>query len=102
MKYGGSQNKLFEYLASGKPTIQTFPGKFLIIEKYDCGYVLNEQKPDELAKLIEKISDNEDIRIKKGLNARKASINYDYVNLTNKLLGVIGNVTKKENKNGQK
>lgn len=102
MKYGSSQNKLFEYLASGKPIIQTFPGKYLILEKYNCGYVLDEQKPNKLAKLIEKISKDNDDQIVKGENARKASTNYDYDNLTNKLLCIIGNVTKKENKNGKK
>ncbi len=102
MKYGSSQNKLFEYLASGKPIIQTFPGKYLILEKYDCGYVLDEQNPNKLAKLIEEISEDKDTCIKKGLNARKASINYDYLNLTDKLLNVIDNLIKRRVRNEQK
>lgn len=36
-RYGGSQNKLFEYMASGKPTISGEDGKHSVIKEYGSG-----------------------------------------------------------------
>lgn len=76
--YGGSQNKLFDYLASGKPVIQTFDSNYSIIREFDCGYVLQEQTYEKLSELILDIYSREDDLIIKGQNSLKASLYYDY------------------------
>jgi glycosyltransferase involved in cell wall biosynthesis len=52
---GSSCNKLFEYMASGKPVISTIKTGYSTIEKYNCGVELNACTPEELAKEILRI-----------------------------------------------
>ncbi len=88
-KYGQSQNKFFEYLASGKCVIQTYTTEFSILEKYNCGISAVKQKPEEIAKIIlEACKDNEKAE-QMGQNARKAAYEFDFANLTNKLIEII-------------
>lgn len=37
LKYGGSQNKLFEYMQSGKPILAGESNPFSIVNEYNCG-----------------------------------------------------------------
>src|SRR5690625_6806467 len=52
---GNSSNKLFEYMASGKPIISTVKMGYSIIDKYRCGFELENSTPEELAATILKI-----------------------------------------------
>lgn len=52
---GNSSNKLFEYLASGKPVLSTVKMGYDIIEKYGCGASVQKTEPEEIAKEIRKI-----------------------------------------------
>ncbi|MBP2664588.1 MAG: glycosyl transferase group 1 family protein, partial [Firmicutes bacterium] len=54
---GNSSNKLFEYMASGKPIISTIKMGYCILEKYQCGFSLETSTPEELAKTILKVHD---------------------------------------------
>ncbi|WP_404405219.1 glycosyltransferase family 4 protein [Jeotgalibacillus malaysiensis] len=54
--YGASLNKLFEYLASGKPVISDCEFGYDIIKSYQCGWVLNNGSEKEIAKKIVEIS----------------------------------------------
>ncbi len=89
-KYGTSQNKMFTYLASGKPIISTFPNKYDLIEKNKCGKTVN---PDNLEEYYEKIiyfynlSKNEYKKYCE--NSRKLANDYDYASLGNKLIKII-------------
>ena len=49
---GNSSNKLFEYMASGKPVISTVKMGYSPIDKYDCGISLEEDTPAALAKAV--------------------------------------------------
>ena len=51
---GNSSNKLFEYMASGKPVISTVHMGYSIIKKYNCGVELDEDTPEALAEQIMK------------------------------------------------
>ena len=52
-KYGSSQNKLFEYLASGKPIISNQKyGEYDIIDFYKCGLVKQCDTVEEYEELI--------------------------------------------------
>lgn len=88
-KYGQSQNKFFEYLASGKCVIQTYSTSYSIIDKYNCGISAKNQSPEEIADIILKICSNEALAHKMGVNARNAAYNYDFENLSKKLIDII-------------
>jgi len=90
---GSSSNKLFEYMASGKPIISTIRTGYSIIDRWGCGIELDEDTPEALAEAILHIRDmpkEEYEEICK--NARDGAVEFDYVKLSEKLLRVI-NVT---------
>lgn len=90
---GNSSNKLFEYMASGKPIISTVKMGYSIIEKYNCGIELKDSTARELAEVILKIKGLCIYDYKKlGANARKGSENFDFKILTLKLIEVLNTV----------
>lgn len=89
-KYGGSQNKNFEYLAAGKPILSTITMGYDILEKYNAGISLNTQTEQDIGGSIikfSKMSKAEYDLISR--NARNAAENYDFKILTQKLIEVI-------------
>lgn len=92
---GNSSNKLFEYMASGKPIISTVHMGYSIIKKYNCGVELPEDTPEALANEIMKFHDmDKEMLAKIGRNARKGVEDFDFKVLTGKLISVINSVTK--------
>lgn len=92
---GNSSNKLFEYMASGKPIISTVRMGYCILEKYKCGLSLKEPTPEELAQTILKIRDMTKEQYEAmGANARKGVVQFDFKALTKKLIDVIESVKK--------
>lgn len=90
---GNSSNKLFEYMASGKPIISTVHMGYSIIKKYNCGVELEEDTPKALAEEIIKFHDmSKDSREKIGRNARAGAKDFDFTVLTEKLIKVIESV----------
>ena len=89
-KRGNSSNKLFEYMASGKPVISTVKMGYCIISKYNCGISLNECTPRALADAILHIK-NLSLDEYKTIcdNARKGAKDFDFRILTEKLIEVI-------------
>jgi len=87
---GNSSNKLFEYLASGKPVISTVKMGYSIIYKYNCGFELKKNNPEELAKAILNIR-NMDLSIynEYSTNAKIAAEYFDFKILTQKLISVM-------------
>ena len=87
---GNSSNKLFEYMASGKPIISTVKMGYSIIDKYNCGLELENSTPEELAKAILKIKEMPMEEFKRiGDNAKKGAEEFDFKILTEKLIQVI-------------
>lgn len=87
-KYGQSQNKFYEYLAAGKCIIQTYKTEYNIIEKNNCGYLVENQTKEEIANKIIMASLNKKNCDEKGMNARNTAFDYDFEYLTEKLIGV--------------
>ena len=84
-KYGGSQNKLGEYIASGKPIISTIDMNYNPITKYNCGKVCLSGNPKDVANMIEMFSNMEEAEYKMYCdNALKATYDLDYTMLTEK------------------
>lgn len=90
---GNSSNKLFEYMASGKPIISTVRVGYSIIEKYNCGVELDEDTPEAIAEQIMKFHDmSMEERKKFGQNAKEGAKNFDFKVLTDYLEEVIKGV----------
>ena len=90
---GNSSNKLFEYMASGKPIISTVHMGYSIIKKYDCGVELDEDTPEALAEQIMLFHDmKSEERDQIGRNARNGANDFDFSVLTEKLIRVIESV----------
>lgn len=89
-RFGSSQNKLFEYLASGKPVLSNAKISYSIIDRGHCGVSLEESSPDALAQAVLKLYEMSPEEYRKLCqNARHAAEDYDYPRLTQKLLDVI-------------
>ncbi|NLM44751.1 MAG: glycosyltransferase family 4 protein [Clostridiales bacterium] len=87
---GNSSNKLFEYMASGKPIISTVKMGYNILDKYRCGLSLKKDTPEELAKCILEVRDMPRYKYDRMcINARKGASHFDYKILSNKLHKVI-------------
>jgi len=87
---GNSSNKLFEYMASGKPIISTVKMGYCPLEKYKCGLSLEKDTPEELAKTILKIYNMpEETYIEMGQNGKVGARDFDYKVLTQKLISII-------------
>lgn len=92
-KYGGSQNKVFEYMASGKPILSTIKMGYDIILKNKAGISLSNQTYKDIGEAVIDISNLEknDYR-NMCYNARNASLEYDFKTLTKKLIAVIDEI----------
>ncbi len=89
-KYGGSQNKLFEYLASGRPIIANLRMGYDIIEKNQAGIIASTNDANGLAEAIEEMTNIPDFLYSKMCyNARETARQYDFKILTNKLIDII-------------
>ena len=92
---GNSSNKLFEYMASGKPIISTVKMGYCILDKYQCGLSLDECTPKALAEQILKIHDMpEEAYAQMAENAKNGAKDFDFPVLTRKLYQVIKSVEK--------
>ena len=89
-RYGGSQNKLFEYLASGNPVLANVRMGYDIVEKYDAGIVVGSDDINDWVKAILYLVglDKHDYN-QMCENAKKAASDYDFKVLTDKLIYVI-------------
>jgi len=85
-QYGTSVNKIFEYFASGKPTLSDCEYGYDLIQRYQCGIVLNNAGIDELANAIIGFSEmNQEEYDQYCNNALIAAQDYDFKVLTKKL-----------------
>ena len=56
---GTSPNKFFDYIASGLPVLNNYPGWLAeIIQKYDCGYAVEPSLPTAFVNTLIRAADN--------------------------------------------
>ena len=91
-----SQNKLFDYLASGKPVLSNLPSNYSIINKYDCGIERSFTGPEDFAEQIRQMISDKDSMKRWGENARTTAELYSFVSHTNHLIDIIEDITKEE------
>lgn len=88
LRFGISPNKLFDYFAAGKPVLMCLRVKYNPAERFSCGLLCDS--PEGLDGLLEKISSlsrEEYAAFCRG--AEEAAGEYDFKNLTKKLLDVL-------------
>lgn len=89
-RYGSSQNKLFEYLASGKPILTNIKIAHSPIERYHCGITAASSDGKAYAEAVLQLYQLPPAEYAAmGQNARNAAREYDFKNLTKRLLQVI-------------
>ena len=96
LRFGLSPNKLFEYLAAGKPIFSTVRSPYSIVEKYRCGADTAGFTARELAEGIERIAAlSEAERAAMGERARAAAADFDFEALTDRLIRLIEQTERK-------
>lgn len=69
--YGTSPNKFFDYIASGLPVINNYPGWLAdMIKDNNCGIAVEPNKPEQFADALEKLASNPELRMECGKNGR--------------------------------
>jgi len=69
--YGTSPNKFFDYIASGLPVINNYPGWLAgMITENRCGIAVSPEDPVAFADALEYMADNRDEAAEMGNNAR--------------------------------
>lgn len=97
MKYGGSQSKLFDYLASGKPIICNAKFGYNLIERYNCGLVTENQTSKAFANTVERLCALSEAELNlMGKRARQAAEEYDQPKLVNRLCSIFEYLNKRK------
>jgi glycosyltransferase involved in cell wall biosynthesis len=73
--YGTSPNKFFDYIAAGLPVLNNYPGWLAdLIEKNQCGYVVDPNNPELFADKLIHAAENRDKLKQMGINSRNLAI----------------------------
>lgn len=79
--YSASSNKLFEYMMAGVPVVACdFPEIKRVVEGENTGICINSHEPLEIAGAVNRLLENESIRIQFSVNSKKASYKYNWDN----------------------
>lgn len=88
--YGYDYNKLFDYLASGRPIFSTIQSGYSLLVNKNCGIETQGLLPKDFADGIRSIfMMTTDERAEWGARAREAAFDYDFSLLTEKLIHII-------------
>lgn len=81
--YGTSPNKFFDYISSGLPVLNNYPGWLAeLIDEYECGYTVPPDNSKAFADALEEAADNlSDLGLKAGRAKELAVARFDRKNL---------------------
>jgi len=69
--YGTSPNKFFDYIASGLPVVNNYPGWLAdMIQEHKCGLAVKPRDPEEFADAFCRLADNPELCREYGRNSR--------------------------------
>ena len=92
-KYGMSFNKLFDYLAAGKPVILPYKVAYSIVEKNGAGVELEETSAEKLAEEVLRFCRMDKAEYEAYCScSKKTAEEFDYRKLTAKAEEIIGNL----------
>lgn len=90
LRFGMSLNKMFDYMAAGKPILSDFSGNYNPTVQCGAGIDIENPTVENIAKAIEEFADMDKKRYNQYCkNARTAAEKYDFKNLTQKLLAIM-------------
>ncbi len=94
--YGTSPNKFFDYISSGLPVLNNYPGWLAeMINENNCGLVVPPDSPVLFADALDYISKNKDILINMGKNAKNLAVkNFNRDDLSYKFSIVLEEIYK--------
>ncbi len=86
----GLPNKLFEYMASGKPVVASnFPEIRNVVIESKCGLLIDPTDPEEIARAIVYLLEHPEEAVEMGRNGRKAvEEHYNWERMEERLRGV--------------
>lgn len=89
-KYGQSQNKFFEYLASGKPVLMTYSVGHSVVKEEKCGIEVPHQTPEAIADAIEWLcAQPRSVLTAFSENAKRCAKQFDFKILTEKVIALL-------------
>ena len=90
--YGTSPNKFFDYISSGLPVLNNYPGWLKeIITQNQCGVVVTPEDPEAFAIALIELADNPEKRKEMGNNARKLAMSqFARQDLADRLVSFLG------------
>ncbi len=95
MRFGCSLNKQFDYFASGKPVLSDLTVSYDLIERYGAGVTLPTQDTEVLCQEVLRFAHMPKEEYEQYCrNARHAAEQYDYQELTQKLLEILQETQK--------
>ncbi|WP_404347900.1 glycosyltransferase [Sutcliffiella horikoshii] len=87
--YSASSNKLFEYIMSGIPLVACdFPEIKKVVETENVGLCIDSHNPMEIAKAVNKLLVNQDMRNKMSGNCNNAKLKYNWENEKHSLINI--------------
>lgn len=94
--YGTSPNKFFDYISSGLPVLNNYPGWLAeMIKEYNSGYAVSPEDPLAFADALEHAADNRDQLPVMGVNALKlAKKEFDREKLAAQFVAWLENANK--------
>jgi len=89
--YGTSPNKFFDYIASGLPVLNNYPGWLAnMIQENNCGIAVPPERPDLFADALIQLADNPSRRHIMGENSRQlAVLQFDRKNLGDRFVNFL-------------
>jgi len=95
--YGTSPNKFFDYLSTGLPVLNNYPGWLAeIIQEEKIGYAIEPENPELFANTMIKFSEDSDELSQMAKRSRQLAVDhYSRRALSNKLVRVLENVESK-------
>ena len=94
-RFGLSLNKSFDYIASGKPLLIVGKASYSLVDKYQCGIHIDSVDPQKTAEEIDRFISMPQTEYEKYCeNALKAAYEFDFKELTNKLIGIVYELTE--------
>lgn len=92
-RFGISFNKIFDYLASGKPILCDFYAKYNPVLSFGAGVSVDSGDVKDIANMVDEIANTSEKKLAVyGQNARNGAQEYDFNNLTKELISVIKHV----------
>ena len=90
-----SQNKLFEYFASGKPVLSNVSIAYSLIDRYHCGIAKNLTTGEMYAEAVLQLYNlSQEEYAQLCVNAQQAASDFDFKTLTGKLISLIESIER--------